>query len=190
MENNFNLIIKGVGGQGIVTLVAIIDQAAFLEGYDIKSSELHGLSQREGSVEAHIKFGKKVYSPLVYKGQADLIIGQELLEGLRSAALAGSQTKFLINTFFLPFIGSIKESEVLDELNKLPKDKLVLVPASKICQEKLGKEVVSSVYLLGYAVEKGLLPLKREFVLQAIKNIIPEKYLELNIKAFNLANDK
>lgn len=187
MTKNFSIIIKGVGGQGIVTLVAIIDEAAFLQGYDIKSSELHGLSQREGSVEAHVKFGKKVLSPLVYKGQADLIIGQELLEGLRSVALAGEKTKFLINTFFLPFIGSIKEQEILGELSKLPKDKIFLAPASKVCKEKLGKEVVSSVYLLGCAVEKGLMPLKKENVLQAIKNIIPEKYLEINTQAFELA---
>lgn len=186
MENNFNLIIKGVGGQGIVTLVAIIDQAAFLAGYDIKSSELHGLSQREGSVEAHIKFGKKVYSPLAYKGQADLIIGQELLEGLRSVALAGSQTKFLINTYFLPFIGCMPEQEILAELNKLPKDNLNLVPASEVCKNKLGKEVVSSTYLLGYAVNKGLIPMKKGSVLRAIKEIIPEKYLKLNTRAFNL----
>ena len=204
MDKNFSVIIKGVGGQGIVTLVAIIDQAAFLDGYDVRSSELHGLSQREGSVEAHVKFGKKVYSPLVYKGQADLIIGQELLEGLRSVALAGAQTKFLINTFFSPFIGSIKEQEILDELNKLsrlqsnrgssmptksasgPKDKLILVPASKVCLEKLGKEVVSSIYLLGYAVGKKIMPLKKESALRAIKNIIPEKYQEININAFEL----
>lgn len=176
-----------------MTLVAIIDQAAFLQGLNVRSSELHGLSQREGSVEAHIKFGpgragKKVYSPLVYKGQADLIIGQEILEGLRSVELAGAQTKFLVNTFYLPFIGSMKEQEVLDEFRKLPKDKLNLVPASKICQEKLGKEVVSSIYLLGYAVAKNLIPLKKESVIAAIKNIIPEKYRQLNIDAFNLAN--
>lgn len=183
---NFNIIIKGVGGQGIVTLVAVIDQAAFLQGYDVKSSELHGLSQREGSIEAHVKFGKKIHSPLVYKGQANLIIGQEILEGLRAVVLAGSQTKFLINKFYSPFIGSMKEQEVLDELNKLPKDKIELVEASKICKEKLGKEVVSSMYLLGYAVSKKIIPLKRESVLQAIENIIPEKYLELNLKAFEL----
>jgi len=186
MDKNFNIIIKGVGGQGIVTLVAIIDQAAFLDGYDVKSSELHGLSQREGSVEAHVKFGKKVYSPLVYKGQADLIIGQELLEGLRSVALAGAQTRFLINTFYSPFIGSMKEQEISEELNKLPKDKLVLLQASKICQEKLGKEVVSSIYLLGYAVGKKIITFKKESVVQAIKEIVPEKHLELNIKAFEL----
>src|SRR3989344_1242109 len=117
MDNNFNLIVKGVGGQGIITLVAIIDQAALLGGFDVKSSELHGLSQREGSVEAHVKFGKKVYSPLVYKGQANLIIGQELSEGLRSVDLAGQQTNLLINNFFSPFIGSISQQEILKELN-------------------------------------------------------------------------
>lgn len=175
---NFNLIIKGVGGQGIVTLVAIIDQAAFLDGYDLKSSELHGLSQREGSVEAHVKFGKKIYSPLVYHGQADLIIGQELLEGLRSVALAGEQTKFLVNTFFSPFIGSMKEQEILDELSKLPKDKLNLVPASGI---------TSGIYLLGYAVKNNLVPLKKEAILKAIEKVVPLKYRELNKNAFNLA---
>ena len=76
----------------------------------------------------------------------------------------------------------------MNELNKLPKDKLTLVPASKICQEKLGKEVVSSIYLLGYAVKNNLIPLKKESVLKAINSIIPQKYLELNIKAFELAN--
>lgn len=189
MIKNFSIIIKGVGGQGIVTLVAIIDQAAFLQGYDIRSSELHGLSQREGSIEAHIKFGKKVYSPLVYKGQADLIIAQELLEGLRSVELAGSETHFIVNTFNAPFIGSLKQQEILNELGKLPSRKLNLVPASKICQEKLGKEVVSSIYLLGYAVNKSLIPLEKESVLQAIKKVIPPKHLEINIRAFELAGE-
>ena len=69
------------------------------------------------------------------------------------------------------------ELEILNELSKLPKDKLMLVPASKICQEKLGKEVVSSIYLLGYAVGKKIMPLKKESALRAIKNIIPETRL-------------
>ena len=67
-----------------------------------------------------------------------------------------------------------------------PKDKLILVPASKVCLEKLGKEVVSSIYLLGYAVGKKIMPLKKESALRAIKNIIPEKYQEININAFEL----
>ena len=75
----------------------------------------------------------------------------------------------------------------MGELNKLPKDKLSLVPASKVCQEKLGKEIVSSIYLLGWAVKNGLIPLKKESVIKAIEKIVPQKYQELNKSAFNLA---
>lgn len=74
MHKNLNIIICGLGGQGVITLTRILAQAAFLESYDVKTSELHGLAQRGGSVETHIRFGKKVYSPLVIPGKADLII--------------------------------------------------------------------------------------------------------------------
>jgi indolepyruvate ferredoxin oxidoreductase beta subunit len=188
-NNNFNIIITGVGGQGLITLLSILNEAAFIEGYDSKSSELHGLSQREGSVETHMKFGKKVYSPLVYRGQADLILGLELLEGLRALSMAGLQTKFLINEYSLPFIGSLGKEEILGNLKKVLKDRLCLVAASDICKKELGNEVVSGISLLGYAVFKKLIPLKPESFLGAIEKVIPKKYLELNQKAFNLSKN-
>lgn len=186
MNKNFNLIITGVGGQGLITLLQIIDEAAFFEGYDVKSSELHGLSQRGGSVLAHIRFGKKIYSPLIERGGADLIISLELLEGLRESVFANQKTNILINKNMMPFLGGLPEEEILE---KLPKENLYLVPASQICREKLSKEVVSSIYLLGCAVFKNLIPLKEESVVKAIEKIIPEKYRDLNIKAFKLAHD-
>ncbi len=188
-NKNFNIIIKGVGGQGIITLLSVINEAAFIEGFDIKSSELHGLSQRGGSVETHVRFGKKVHSPLVPAGRADLIIALEMLEGLRAVALAGLEAKLLINQYSLPFSGSLTNEEILSTLKTL-KNRLYLIDASEICKKELDNEVVSTIYLLGYAVDKKLIPLKRGSVLQAIKNIIPAKYLELNIKAFQLAHDK
>jgi indolepyruvate ferredoxin oxidoreductase beta subunit len=188
MDKNFNIIINGVGGQGVITLLSLIDEAAFVEGYDVRSSELHGLSQRGGSVETHIRFGKKIYSPLISNGKADLIISLEMLEGLRETAKAGKQTKFLINEFVSPFIGSLTKEEIKKQLTKL-KNELYVVPASDICKEKLQNEVVSTIYLLGYAVFKNLIPFKKESVLKAIENIVPEKYRELNIKAFNLAQN-
>jgi len=188
MNKNFDIIITGVGGQGVITLLSILDEAAFVEGYDVKSSELHGLSQRGGSVEAHVRFGKKVYSPMVSNGSANLIIALEALEGLRESARAGRQTKILINEYFLPFMGSIPREEIVKQLEESKKD-YTLVQASKICKDKLQNEVVCTIYLLGYAVSKGILPLKKESVLQAIKNVVPQKYLELNTKAFELAYD-
>ena len=69
------MIIVGTGGQGLITLLQILAEAALIEGYDVKTSELHGLSQRGGSVEVHIRFGKEIYSPLIFPGKANLILG-------------------------------------------------------------------------------------------------------------------
>jgi indolepyruvate ferredoxin oxidoreductase beta subunit len=188
MEKNFNLIINGVGGQGVITLLSLIDQAVMIEGYDVKSSELHGLSQRGGSVETHIRFGKKVYSPLIANGKADFIISLEILEALRETVKAGNQTKFLINDFLSPFQGSLSEKEIKSQLG-LVKNEKYFVSASKICKEKLQNEIVGTLYILGYAINNNLIPIKKESVLKAIENIIPEKYKEINIKAFKLSHD-
>ncbi|OGZ62644.1 MAG: hypothetical protein A2812_01430 [Candidatus Staskawiczbacteria bacterium RIFCSPHIGHO2_01_FULL_36_16] len=186
-DKTFNIIISGVGGQGVITLLSLIDEAAFVEGYDVKSSELHGLSQRGGSVLAYIRFGKKVYSPLVQDGRADLIIGLELLEGLRVLNFASKDTAVLINKYIFPVLGGLPQEEIIKKLNESFVKKMHIVEASGICKEKLQNEVVSAIYLLGYAVGKKLIPIKKESILKAIENIVPEKYRELNIKAFNLA---
>ena len=188
MKNRtFNIVISGTGGQGLITLLQIIAEAALVEGLDVKTSELHGLSQRGGAVETHIRFGKKIYSPLVSLGSADLILSLETLESLRALFYANSKTIFLVNKFSLPFIGSPKEKEILMKLNKLVKGRKYIVSAAEICKKELGKEVVSGVYLLGYAVYNKLIPLKPASILKAITKVVPEKYLELNKKAFELA---
>jgi indolepyruvate ferredoxin oxidoreductase beta subunit len=181
----FNLILTGVGGQGIITLLQIIDEAAIVSGLDVRSSELHGLSQRGGGVEAHIRFGKKINSPMVSFGQADLILALETTEALRESVKVGKQTKILINEYYLPFDNAPGKEDVLNKIKSL-KNEIYLVPASQACKEKLQNEVVCTLYLLGYAISKKIFPLKKESVLQAIKNVVPEKYLELNIKAFEL----
>lgn len=168
----------------MVTLAQLIAEAAFLEGFDVKTSELHGLSQRGGSVETHVRYGKKINSPLVEK--ADLIISLEILESLRKTNYLDKETKFLINNYSLPYSSSPSEEETLKMLDKL-KNKKYIVEASKICQQKLGQEVISGVYLLGFAVNKGLIRLKPESVLEAIKNLLPEKYRKINEQAFELA---
>ncbi|MCX6722787.1 MAG: indolepyruvate oxidoreductase subunit beta [Candidatus Staskawiczbacteria bacterium] len=181
----FNLIVNGVGGQGVITLLILIDQAAMNEGYDVRSSELHGLSQRGGSVETHIRFGKKVNSPLIENGKADLILSLEILEALRETEKSGKQTKFLVNDYFLPFQGGLPAEEIKKQLD-LVKNETYIIPASKECKEKLQNEIVCTLYSLGYAVAKNLIPLKKESVLKAIEQMVPEKYKELNINAFNL----
>lgn len=191
MQKDFNIIIAGTGGQGLITLLQILSEAAFIDGYDIKTSELHGLSQRGGSVEVHIRFGKKIYSPMLAQGSADLVLCLELQESLRMLYFANSGTNFLINNQVIPNLSvkPLPEAEVLSILKKASKN-IFFVPAGETCQEKLGTDVVSGIYLLGYAVSKKLIPLEQTSVISAIKKIIPEKFLELNLKTFELAESR
>ena len=181
MKKDFNIVIIGTGGQGQITLLQLLAEAALVEGYDVKTSELHGLSQRGGSVEVHIKLGKKVYSPLVAQGGADLILALEMQESLRGLYFSNKETTFLINKFFIPILGEklLKESEILKDVKEFTK-KVIVVPASDICKKELGSEVVAGVYLLSYASFKKIIPLKPDSVLKAIEKVMPEKYLELN----------
>lgn len=180
----FNIILTGVGGQGIITMLQVLDLAAIKAGFNVRSSELHGLSQRGGGVEAHVRFGKKVNSPMVVNGQVDLILALETLEGFRESVKAGKKTKILVNDYFLPFEGSPAKEEILSKLNN---NKLVeIIPASKNCKDKLQNEVVCTMYTLGCAVAKKMMPISRDHFLSAIRETIPQKYLDLNIKAFEL----
>lgn len=185
----FNIIISGVGGQGLITLLKIISEAAILEGCDVKTSELHGLSQRGGSVEVHIRFGPKVYSPLVPQGKADLILALESQEALSAAQFASRQTVFLINKYQTPTMAeNISEEEIIKNLKKISKN-LILIPAADVCKKEFGKLVTSGIYLLGVASFQNLIPLEQNIILRAIKKVVPKKYLDLNLKTFNLAKE-
>jgi indolepyruvate ferredoxin oxidoreductase beta subunit len=184
----FNMLIVGTGGQGQITLLQVLAEAALIENFDFKSSELHGLSQRGGSVEVHIRFGKQIYSPMVSAGKADLILGLEMQESLMAANFAGLKTNFLVNKYIvpIPLQKNLSEKELLNQLKRIGKD-VFLVPATEICQKELGTNVVAGIYLISLAAFKKLIPLKPDSILKAMKKIIPEKYLELNLKALNLA---
>ena len=185
------MIIVGVGGQGIMTLTKIIARIFLSLGYDFKTSELHGLSQRNGSIKTEIRAGKKkVFSPLLLDKEADLIIALEAQEAVNAIHLASEKTVFLINDYFVPtLIKDIDKKEVVRRIKKVSK-KVVIVPASKIVSEEIGREAVLGMFLLSLATHKGLLPFSAEELEKAIKNYLPKRYLDLNIKALNLAKEK
>ncbi|HHE67481.1 MAG TPA: indolepyruvate ferredoxin oxidoreductase subunit beta, partial [Candidatus Parcubacteria bacterium] len=189
-NKSFNIVIVGIGGQGLITLLRIITEAANIEGIDLAGSELHGLAQRGGSVEVHVRFGKKVYSPLVKQGGADLIIALEAQESLRACYYASKkrETVFLVNDFSSKALGQNKEFS-LDMISKTLgnfSQRAVFLPASQICQEKLKNSLVAGVYMLGFCLFKNILPLREEALKSAIEKIVPKKYLDLNLKAFDL----
>lgn len=173
------MIIVGTGGQGLITLVQVLAEAALQESYDVRSSELHGLSQRGGSVEVHIRFGKKVYSPMVVQGRADLILGLEMQECLRVSYFANPGTKFLINKHIIPIPlqKTLSEQQILSALKKISK-KIEVVKASG---------VTAGIYLLSLASFEKSIPLKPNSILRAMKKVIPQQYLEINKKTFELA---
>lgn len=187
-KEEYNIVIAGTGGQGLITLLQILAEAALIEGKDIKTSELHGLSQRGGSVEVHIRFGKEIFSPLVMQGKADLIIGLEAQEVLRAVNFAGPQTIFLVNDHFvpIPLEKTLSEKEITDSLRAI-NNKVSFIPASSVCQKSLGTNVVAGIYLIGLAANKGLIPLKTESIEKAVRKVMPERHLELNLKTLELA---
>jgi indolepyruvate ferredoxin oxidoreductase beta subunit len=183
---DFGLIVSGVGGQGLITLLKIIGEAAMAEGYEVRTAELHGLSQRGGSVEVHIRFGKLVYSPLIQTGQADLVIALEAQEAYSASRYAAkNKTIFLVNNFLQPIVGgfSYRIEEILKSIRGISKQ-IMIVSATDVCRKEFGTDVVSGVCLLGYAVKNSLIPLKKESIVSAIKKTVPEKYKELNVNAF------
>lgn len=193
MEKIFNGVIVGVGGQGQITLLQVLAQAAQLENFNIKTSELHGLSQKGGQVEVHFRFGKGFFSPLVKEGGADLIIALERQEALRACYYASKEAKtiFLVNDFTLaiPNQRPRAREEILKTLEKFSK-KAIFVPASEICQKEFKAAIAAGVFLISLASFRGLLPLKPIFLKKAIQKIIKTEYLKLNLKIFELAKQK
>lgn len=187
---NFNTIICGIGGQGILTILKIMAEAALAEGFNIKSSELHGLSQRGGSVVVHLKIGKeKIYSPLILPGRADFVLGIEAREALRNTEFSNSNTIFLVNKLLAPISGcqlTIKKIE--DNIRRLSKQ-THFIEATSITQKELKNPVVAGIFLLAYAGYKKLIPISYQAIKQGTKKVIGAtfpQYLEINQKAVEL----
>jgi indolepyruvate ferredoxin oxidoreductase beta subunit len=194
MKNKkFNIIITGCGGQGVLTLAEVIAKAALISGLDIKISEVHGLSQRGGHLEAHLKFGKKVYSSLVAQADADLILALEPLEALRCLKYASDKTRVAMNTAQVIPIAKYQDKKEYPNLEEMIKNiklftnKIFYTNATKLVKKAVGTTVPLNAYMLGFAFYKGLLPLKRSKLLDSIKSSISEKYFEINKKVFELA---
>lgn len=187
--DKFDIIIVGTGGQGLITLIQILAEAAIMEGYDVKTSELHGLAQRGGSVECHIRFGKEIFSPLVRQGGADLVLALEAQEALKACYFASKKAKtfFLVNKFFVPIPGQnlLKKEDILKVIKKFSK-KAIFIPAGDICEKEVGKSVVAGIFLISFSCFKGIIPLKPNSLFRAIERVIPKRYLDLNKKTFEL----
>lgn len=184
--DNLNIMLVGVGGQGTLLASRILGNVALMNGYDVKVSEVHGMSQRGGSVVTYVKMGDKVYSPLIEKGEADIIIAFEKLEALRWVDYLKAGGTLVVNDQEINpmpvIIGKAKYPEKILERMKECGIRLQTTDALKLANE-CGNSKAVNVVLLGLMAKST--DIAREVWQQAMEEVIPQKLLEVNVKAFD-----
>jgi indolepyruvate ferredoxin oxidoreductase beta subunit len=185
-----NILLSGVGGQGVILASKILSEAALLQGLDIKQSEVHGMSQRGGSVVSHVRIGDLVYSPLVPEGQCDLLAGFEPLEALRFAHWVKPDGVIVYS------VDRINPSTVSAGFAEYPTDlearlgafpcRKVAVPAGELA-ERAGNRRSANVVLVGALA--GRLGFPEEVWQNALEASVPAKLLGLNREAFRLGRE-
>ncbi|MDP4117908.1 MAG: indolepyruvate oxidoreductase subunit beta [Bacillota bacterium] len=179
-----NIMIVGVGGQGTLLASRILGNAVINEGFDVKVSEVHGMSQRGGSVVTYVKYSDKVYSPIIGKGEADIILAFEMLEAYRAMPFLKKGGKMIANT------QNINPMPVITGAAEYPKD-----IESKIAEKvdlfaidalgmaaKAGNIKAVNVVLIGVLAKST--DISYENWIKVIKESVPEKFLDINLKAF------
>ena len=182
-----NIILCGVGGQGTILASRLIATAAMDRNIPIKTAETIGMAQRGGSVFSHLRLGEGANSPLIGKGEVDLIIGFEPGETVRQLPFLKKGGAVVVSSRpVMPVSAMIGQSsydaEAMVDYLKANVEHLTLVDADKAAQE-LGSAKVLNVVLLGAAIRSGELGLSEEDVEKAIKEKVPARFLELNKKA-------
>ena len=180
-----NVLIVGVGGQGVLLASEILCEVAKVLGLDAKKSEVHGMSQRGGVVTSHVRFGKKVRSPLIPDGAADVILAFEIAEGLRWAGeLKAGGTMIVNNQRIIPPIvstGKFSYPGELEEKIREKTEKTIIIDAFDIAS-KLGNTRLVNTILLG--VMSNSIDLEEEKWLEVIERMAPKGTGEINKKAF------
>lgn len=185
-----NILLVGVGGQGILLASEILAETFMLAGFDVKKSEIHGMSQRGGSVVSHVRYGREVFSPTVPEGEGDILFGFELLETYRSLPLLKPGGKVVANDLrILPpavLLGKESYPEGLAEKIRQRFPDFLLVDGLGLATGA-GNPRAANTVLLG-AVSKRL-DIREEFWLQALEKMVPQKALAVNVAAFNLGRN-
>ena len=185
-----SIMIVGVGGQGSLLASRIIGNVLLSQGYDVKVSEVHGMSQRGGSVVTYVKYDDKVYSPVIEKGEADIIVSFELLEAARWVSYLKKNGHLITSTQTLdpmPVITGNAEypADIAEKIEALGID--IIAADALSLAEKAGNAKASNVVLMGVIASK--MSFDENVWKDAIRTCVPEKFLELNLKAFDLGKN-
>jgi len=186
----FDVIVSGVGGQGVILATEILGDAALKEGLDVIISEIHGMAHRGGSVVSHVRIGSDRYSPTITEGSADAILGLEPIETLRVLKFANQDTRIIMTS--KPIVpvtvstGAYKYPALkkVVEQCKIFTEHVTVLDAFKIAEEA-GSSKTVNIVMLGALAATSLLPVKEESLIQTIKGHIPEKFAKENLNAFD-----
>ena len=185
-----NILLVGVGGQGTLLASEILSETFKLAGFDVKKSEIHGMSQRGGSVVSHVRYGREVFSPTVPEGEGDILCGFELMETYRSLPLLKQGGKVVANNLRISPPSVLTGQEVYpDDLAQRIRRSFpdfLLVDGQQLASEA-GNPRAANTVLLG-AVSRQL-DVAEEFWLEALARMVPAKALEVNRKAFFLGRN-
>ena len=184
MSKITNIILTGVGGQGILMASEIVCAAAVQAGHDVKKSEVHGMAQRGGSVNSHVRFGEKVYSTLVMKGDCDLLLAFEKLEALRMADFVKKDGNIIANDQRINpstvISGMATYPENIEETLRTCLKSVTFIDALEIAQQ-VGNPRTANTAMLGAA--SRLLDIPTGIWKEAITQRVPERALEANLKS-------
>ncbi|MEA2089780.1 MAG: indolepyruvate ferredoxin oxidoreductase subunit beta [Thermoproteota archaeon] len=187
----FNIVLAGVGGQGILLAAEILGTASIKEGFNVRVSEIHGMAQRGGAVVSHVRIGGEVYAPTTTEGKADIILGLEPLEALRNITFASEKTMVLLNTErLLPGVLFSQENSypnlqtIIEKIRMFTSNVLTLDAAD--LAKKAGNILTRNTVMLGGLAATQTLPIKTGNLKEAISELVPKKYLETNLRAFKL----
>jgi len=186
IDNSYTIVITGLGGQGLVRFIQILGKALMKEGFNVISSETHGLSQRGGKVTCFLRFGDKLNAPIPMIGTVDMIIAFEestILDVLKYAK-PDKSTVLLVSTYEKHILG-IEYPSIQELLNYLyeSSDKIYLIPAMEIAVNQIRNSKIMNSVVLGYVAK--FLPLNKKVLEEIIKENFSGSSLNLNLKAFN-----
>jgi indolepyruvate ferredoxin oxidoreductase beta subunit len=185
-----DVVFTGVGGQGVVVLSDIFCEAAMFDGFDVAKAEIHGMAQRGGSIVAFARLSEKVESPLIETGKADAIVGFEVLETARSLPMLKPDGTVIVNTKYIApssFSRAVKPKTIQELLDLIKSHSKMVhqVDGSGIAKQ-VGNNLVVNTVLLGALSALPNMPIKRESFETAMASRLKVKYLQINLKAFEL----
>ena len=187
-----DIVFSGVGGQGVVVLSDIYCEAAMLDGFDVAKAEIHGMAQRGGSIVAYARIGDKVESPLIETGRADVLVGFEILETARALPMLKNKGNVIVNMKYIQpscDVSGVKPKK-LEELMRILRSKAKVHEVDGIgIAKKIGNLLVVNTILLGALSALPEIPVKQEAFQHAIAGRLKEKYVNLNLKAFQLGRE-